>query len=134
MAKFQTAADILKAKDFYYPPFNTGKFMNVVTDFFLNHEVGEKLQIFTGRFVDFEPPADGFLDWTAPGSWEQGVRDGFIDENSLYAAQFNGWAVPTLWLIDAYCKNAVGLLVKLGGFVVTKKRKGSRTLYYVSLV
>lgn len=134
MAKFQTAADILKAKDFRYPPFNTGKFMNVVTDFFLNHDVGEKLQILTGRFVDFEPPADGFLDWSAPGAWEQGVSDGFLSEDELYAAQFCKMAGPTLWLIDAYAKNAVTLLVKLGGFVVTKKRTKSRIIYYVSLV
>lgn len=138
--KIVRAEDILKEKNFSFPPFNTNAFTDAVVSFFREHDVSAKLTLIQIRFINYEDtPSDGFFASTTP--YYNKTIDDYIypfpsffpwRDNLLY--DFGCLWYPFIFVNEVYMENAVALL-KMLGFVVGRPYKYNyfkcRSIYLV---
>ena len=125
--KIIRAQDILKEKEFSFPPFNTNAFTDAIVSFFRGNDVSAKLSLIPLRFVELEnTPSDGFAVATK-------IFDGKYENDYVYVfPKFIPWEewwldrnyayFPIIFINEVYMENAVALL-KMLGFIVGRLHK-----------
>lgn len=135
------AEDILKEKNFSFPPFNTTAFTDAVVSFFQEHDVSASLMLVPLRFVAIDDtPSDGF--GVSVRVYNE-LRERYVYRTPSFVPCL-GWRSPAdtydwddefaIFINEVYMNNAVALL-KMLGFIVGRPRKCFRNkVRHVTLV
>lgn len=137
--KIPTAADIIKLKNFSFPPFDTGSFLLEVAAFFVNNDVSDGFALKSKRFIDYpEPhPESGYVACLQPDEEEKHrkevTRYYYVPEflRTRYGTAFTQY--PVIYINAPFYKNAIAAL-KMYGYVVGKAGNVEESFVYVTLV